>query len=246
MHFISILHLLHISIIKLSYRVIQQLWCCCIVTAPEGRMDALGNSQKDKQHFCQSQISERVPLYYSLFFFNSSYSFVFFNVHECSIIQGCILWMLINDINISWWRIWMSSQEIEDIHLPEDEMEFPSTDASMALGYLPAIRGPVRINEVLGAPVYTCLFHYFGKAGSKTTNLLSDFSSLTQSTSPIISRAQACPALESHTDTCTGDQGRVSSLPQNPPWAHWNRSRTCINWTISAKCWLRDIARFVR
>lgn len=92
-----------------------------------------------------------------------------------------------------------------------------------------AIKGPARINAVLGAPVYTCLFHYFGKDGSKTTrNLLSDLSSLTQSTSAIISRTQACPVLESHIDTCTGDQERVSSLPQNPPWAHGNRSSMCI------------------
>lgn len=77
------------------------------------------------------------------------------------------------------------------------------------------------------------------------TNLLSDLSSLTQSTSAIISRTQACPVLESHTDTGTGDQGRGSPPPQNPPWAHWNRSRTCIYWTISTKHWLGDNARFV-
>lgn len=109
-----------------------------------------------------------------------------------------------------------------------------------------AIRGTVRINEALGAPVYTCLFHYFGKDGSKSPKK-SPFRSHLTNTEHFSHHFQSTGMFSSwsHTDTCMGDQGRVSSPPQNPSWAHWNRSSTCIYWTTSAKHWLRDIAGFV-
>lgn len=102
------------------------------------------------------------------------------------------------------------------------------------------------MNEALRAPVYTCLFHYFAKDGSKTPKKSPFRSQLTniEHFSHHFQNIGMSSCWKSHWHMHWWPGNGVATASK-PTLGQWNRSSTCIYWTISAKCWPRDIAWFV-
>lgn len=83
--------------------------------------------------------------------------------------------------------------------------------------------------------MYTSLLSYLwqGWVQNPPENTLQIWASLTQRTSPIMLVIRVHSVRERHTDTFTGDQGRMRPSAQKPHWAHLNRSTLCNYWRVS-------------